>query len=564
MAEVVVEKDINTVKSGDGTSEHNLPDLNKLELGLSSLINKMDFDRPNDNELRILIFTATYFVLDGVTLTIRRLEAHLRSKGAIVKILSTVPDDCSDISPDHLANVIVVPGIKIPFTNAGTGYAFGTGMNEAVLNEIEKFSPNVIHFTVPDFVALDGIRYCQRKNIAYIATWHSNYCDYLKYYFLEWVLGPAFHRYLNGFFEQVPAVYVPTPYMLKRMESWGYGRCSELKEWGRGIDLELFKPQRRSQVFRQSKNISPTDIVVLWVGRLVPEKRPDIWLNVIKKLQKEGLPVKAMVVGNGTFEKTLSQINNVVCCGWLSGAALAEAYASADVLLFPSDVETFGNVTLEALASGCPCVVEDKCGGHLVDYGFNGFTCPAGNFDSFYQATRKIVVDLELRTQLCKNARESSWKFDRNKIMQQMAENYKDAIMRHRDPDYIKRYMQSSPEAEGKNFLSFICCNYWAVKTFAEPFLNTSLAAQNFVYGTTECVQQSRTRLNCADSSFVSAPRKDSHDQVDSKYEGEKKGKLTSMFSVNTWIFLGKLLHYLTIIVSFGIVLLFFAAQLTV
>ena len=112
MAEVVVEKDINTVKSGDGTSEHNLPDLNKLELGLSSLINKMDFDRPNDNELRILIFTATYFVLDGVTLTIRRLEAHLRSKGAIVKILSTVPDDCSDISPEHLANVIVVPGIR--------------------------------------------------------------------------------------------------------------------------------------------------------------------------------------------------------------------------------------------------------------------------------------------------------------------------------------------------------------------------------------------------------------------------------------------------------------------
>jgi glycosyltransferase involved in cell wall biosynthesis len=70
----------------------------------------------------------------------------------------------------------------------------------------------------------------------------------------------------------------------------------------------------------------------------------------------------------------------VSCCGWLSGAALGEAYASSDVLLFPSDVETFGNVTLEALASGCPCVVEEKCGGHLVTHGVNGFTCPAGTY----------------------------------------------------------------------------------------------------------------------------------------------------------------------------------------
>ena len=102
------------------------------------------------------------------------------------------------------------------------------------------------------------------------------------------------------------------------------------------------------------------------MGRLVPEKRPDIWLNTVKRLQQEGLPVKAMVVGNGTYEKTLSQIKNVTCCGWLFGPALGEAYASADVLLFPSSVETFGNVTLEALASGCPCVVE------VLDTSFQG------------------------------------------------------------------------------------------------------------------------------------------------------------------------------------------------
>ena len=165
--------------------------------------------RPVDSSLRVLFFTATYFVLDGVTLTIRKIEAHLRSKGAVVKILTTVPDD---MTVEQTDDVIKVPGIKIPFDNAGD-YAFGVGLDPETIRQIEDYNPTCVHFTVPDFVALDGIRWCQQNNIAYIATWHSNYCEYLKYYFLEWVLGPAFHRYLKGFYEQIPAVYVPTPYV---------------------------------------------------------------------------------------------------------------------------------------------------------------------------------------------------------------------------------------------------------------------------------------------------------------------------------------------------------------
>lgn len=175
-----------------------------------------ELDRPSDSDLRILIFTATYFVLDGVTLTIRRLESHLRSKGATVKIVSTVPEN---MDSNQTKDVIIVPGIKIPFNHAGD-YSFGIGLDEHTIAAIEAFKPNVVHFTVPDFVALDGIRWCQRNNIAYIGTWHSNYCDYLKYYFLEWVLGPGFHRYLKGFFEQMPTVYVPTPYVSKCMSAY--------------------------------------------------------------------------------------------------------------------------------------------------------------------------------------------------------------------------------------------------------------------------------------------------------------------------------------------------------
>lgn len=231
--------------------------------------------------------------------------------------------------------------------------------------------------------------------------------------------------------------------MLRKMrDEWGYGAATELKEWGRGVDMNIFSPDRRSQAFRNSKGITEDDIAVLWVSRIVPEKRPDIWLAVVKRLQDEGLPVKPVVVGSGTFEKYLSKLRDVTCCGWLSGAALGEVYASSDVLLFPSDVETFGNVTLEALASGCPAVVEAKCGEHLVDNGVNGLTCPAGDFEAFYQATRRIVVDVRLRNQMKVAAREKSWKYERNIILQQMAENYKVITIHPLSSPSVSIYLQ--------------------------------------------------------------------------------------------------------------------------
>lgn len=534
-----------------------LSESERVELGLS-LIRKLD--RPDDSELRILICTATYFVLDGVTLTIRRLESHLRSHGVTVKILSTVPDN---IDPELAKDVIVVPGIKIPFAHAGE-YAFGVGLDENTIREMEAYNPNCVHFTVPDFVALDGIRWCQRNNIAYIGTWHSNYIEYLKYYFIEWILGPAFHRYLKGFFEQIPTVYVPTTYMLKKMrEEWGYGSATELKEWGRGVDMNMFSPDRRSAQFRASKGFTDHDVVVLWVSRLVPEKRPDIWMQCVKRLQEEGLPVKALVVGNGTFEKYLSKLKYVSCCGWLSGNALGEAYASSDILLFPSDVETFGNVTLEALSSGCPSVVEKKCGDHLVEHGVNGLTCASGDFESFYQATRSLVMDPQLRARMGKKAREGAWKFERNIILQQMAENYKDAIEKHRDPTFLKRHMEN-PEGRGCNMLSVFCCNYYFIKIIAEPFLNTSKGVQDLVDGTNDCVQMSRSRLSCSHLD------RDSDTVVDTKdkYIKEKKTKRSMWTTLTGSCFspsnCTRTFHLIALLFAVAIAFLFIYMSLTV
>ena len=486
--------------TNNNTSSSRSPnDINKGNINTSSPIKSVTtpHGRLEDGQLRILIFTACYFVLDGVTLTIRRLESYLRSRGATVRIVSTVPDD---FDAEQIKDMIVVPSIKIPFAQAGSGYAFGAGLDNGAKLEMESFKPNCIHFTVPDLVGLDGVKWCQENNIAYMATWHSNYCEYLKYYFLEWAMKPILFRHLQGFFEQMPTVYVPTPYIRDKMQREGFGQQCDLKEWGRGVDLNLFSPDRRSEGFRSIRGIEADDVVILWVGRLVPEKRPDIWMNVVQRLQMENRNVKAMVVGHGTYEATLSsQLDNVTCCGWLSGTALAEAYASADILLFPSAVETFGNVTLEALASGAVCIVEDLCGGHLVDHGHNGYVCPSGDSEKFYQATKRIVEDHYLRQQMSKHARQSAWKFERSKILQMMAENYKDAIEKFEDPTYMKQRVANNPAVAGQTVLNTICCNYWFVRTFAEPILNTTSSFQNFAHSTQDCVSHSRFRFSCSD-----------------------------------------------------------------
>ena len=187
---------------------------------------------------------------------------------------------------------------------------------------------------------------------------------------------------------------------LKTMGFGGEGTATQYKEWGRGIDTKLFSPDRRSSEFRTSRGLSDDDVLLIWVGRLVPEKRPDIWMDVVQRLNDEGHACKGVVVGHGFSQNEMAQLENVHCLGWLSGVGLAEAYASADILLFPSDVETFGSVTLEALASGCPGVVEGGCSGHLVESGFNGFTCTAGDGEEFYEATKTLVTNSALRAAL--------------------------------------------------------------------------------------------------------------------------------------------------------------------
>jgi hypothetical protein len=201
-------------------------------------------------------------------------------------------------------------------------------------------------------------------------------------------------------------------------------RVTHLKVWGRGVDADKFHPSKRSMSYRRELGIADDAVVVLWVGRLVPEKRPDIFVQVLQRLQQEHDNVHALVVGAGPVEDEVKALTQATFTGWMNADQLSVAYASSDIFLFPSSVETFGNVTLEAAASGLPVVVEADCSGHLVHEGENGFSCKAGDVDSFFQATSALVKDARMRQEFSVASRNMALTLEKGAVVRQMLDNY--------------------------------------------------------------------------------------------------------------------------------------------
>jgi phosphatidylinositol alpha 1,6-mannosyltransferase len=323
-----------------------------------------------------------------------------------------------------LDNAIPIPFMHDPH-HPENSYQLGFALSESVKRKIEEFEPTLIHVTTPDSTCLHLITYARQKEIPLMGTYHSNIPEYMTHYYgmgwLKFILS-AFFRHQYNFLQ---ALYVPTPFIHKALsDSCKMDKVTNLGVWGRGIDLERFSPTHRSLKFRRSLGIEDHEVVVCWVGRLVPEKRPDIFAHVVRRLHEENVAFRALVIGAGLIEDEIKALPNTIFAGWMDGDDLAVAYASSDVFLFPSGVETFGNVTLEAAASGLPLVVEQGCSGHLVQHGINGFACHEDDMEAWYDSTLCLVLDDARRKRMSVAGREYSMNFEKSVVCRKMLDNY--------------------------------------------------------------------------------------------------------------------------------------------
>jgi len=224
-------------------------------------------------------------------------------------------------------------------------------------------------------------------------------------------------RYLRWFYRKCEQIYVPTPSMKAVLEENGIK--DGLLLWPRGVKTERFEPQKRSLEWRRGHGIADDEVVVTFVSRLVWEKSLDVYADVIEGLEAQGLRHRALIVGDGPAREELAErLTNALFVGYQKGEDLARAYASSDVFLFPSETETFGNVTLEAMASGLPCVCADATGSNaLVRHEQTGFLAPPRDSAAFLDYTTRLVRDASLRAQMGQAARDRALEYDWSKIL---------------------------------------------------------------------------------------------------------------------------------------------------
>lgn len=353
--------------------------------------------------LRVALVTGSYnFIADGVALTLNRLVAYLESVGVEVLVIAPVGKTPAF---DHAGEVAPAPSAPFPFRN---DYRLALGLTPALRRRLEAFDPDLIHAATPDWLGYQALTFARARGIPAVASYHTRYETYLKDYglgFLSDFLTEWLKRFYGGFDE----VYAPSPSMIDSLIADGFAKNIAL--WGRGVDTERFDPVRRSAAFRARLGSDDETPVIAFVGRLVREKRLDTLGQVSERISH--LDHRLLVVGDGPDRAMLEQAApHAFFTGFLTGEDLATAYASADIFLFPSDTETFGAVTLEAMASGLPTVCADATGSRcLVIQGVTGFLAPPGDAAVFASHVEALIREPTLRTRMGVAARARSLGF---------------------------------------------------------------------------------------------------------------------------------------------------------
>jgi glycosyltransferase involved in cell wall biosynthesis len=368
--------------------------------------------------MRIAFFTGAYnHIADGVSLTLNRLVRYLEAEGATVQVYAptvAVP------ALDHAGTLVSVPSVSAP---GRPEYRVSLGLTRRIRKNLTQFQPHLFHIATPDLPGLGALRLSAKMGVPAVASYHTHFASYLDYYRLGRLENSAW-RYLRWFYSRCREVYVPSESMRAVLAQHGIDR--NLRLWPRGVDSTLFSPSKRSLEWRRGRGIADDDVAIAFISRLVTEKGLAVVVDVLNGLTAKGIRHKALFVGEGPERAMLeAALPDAVFEGHLTGEDLARAYASSDVFLFPSETETFGNVTLEALSSGLPVVAANATGSNsLVIDGATGYLAPPRHASAFLSRVEQLVSDNKMRARMSRSARESAAPYEWSRVLAQMAAYY--------------------------------------------------------------------------------------------------------------------------------------------
>lgn len=345
--------------------------------------------------MRIAIFTETFLPKwDGIANTLCYLLKHLAQRGhaSLMFAPEGAPSEFAD------TRIIGLPSYAFPFYR-------DLKLVPPVFNvaaELAEFEPDIVHLVNLASLGLVGMRHARDLGVPVVASYHTDLPAYARLYGMRLLEDPiwAYFRLLHN---QADLNLCPSHFTKLQLESHEFER---VEVWGRGVDTELFHPRQTDPAWRHRLTGGhPERSLMLYVGRLATEKRID-WMRPILDLVPD---VALAVVGDGPLREELEETfagTQTVFTGYLKGGDLAHAYASADLFTFPSPSETFGNVVLEAMASGLP-VVAAGAGGPVdhVFHGQNGFLSDPEDSRDFAALVWRCFSDADLLQKMGRAAR---------------------------------------------------------------------------------------------------------------------------------------------------------------
>lgn len=352
--------------------------------------------------MRIALFSGNYnYLREGANQALNKLVGYLEEQaGYTVRVYSPVTET-PDFEP--VGTLVPVASIRLPVRGE---FRLALGLPNAIRRDLDKFCPDIVHVATPDFLCTRAQTYAIRAGIPVVASLHTLFETYLDYYRVGW-LRPVVEAHLRRFYRRSSHVLAPTPALVADLQRMRGDHGASV--WSRGIDQTVFHPVRRDPAWRRAQGIRDAEVAVLFFGRLVLEKGVATFVEVLAELQKRGHRVRPLLVGAGPARSSFAALAGAVEMGHLQGNDLARAVASADIMLTPSTTETFGNVVLEAMASGVPVVSADAPSARaLIRDGIDGFLCAPREVDAYVAALERLIVSPDLRRSIGDSASRSS------------------------------------------------------------------------------------------------------------------------------------------------------------
>lgn len=373
--------------------------------------------------MRVALFSGNYnYLCEGANQALNKLVSHLEAREQCeVRVYSPVTDTPA-FAP--AGTLMPVPSITLPVRRE---FQLALGLPRSIRRDIADFAPDIIHVSTPDILCTRAQTFAKQSGIPIVASMHTRFEAYLDYYRLGWA-RPLVEAHIHRFYRRADHVLAPTPGIVAEMKALrGDDRASV---WSRGIDRELFSPARRDLDWRRAQGFPDDASVLLFFGRLVVEKGVDIFSSVVRALQ-EYLPVRALIIGAGPAADAFVGIPGAVLTGHLEGHELARAVASADIMVSPSTTETFGNVVLEAMASGLPIVSADAPSARaLLVHGKTGLLCSPRDISSYVDAIRLLSQGSAAKKRMGADARAASSAYSWDTASGSVATAYRSLLAR--------------------------------------------------------------------------------------------------------------------------------------